>query len=84
MARGRPINPLRDAARISGEKFYADDADCILCGTNKHYSVNGACVACTIERGKAKYAALDDGAKAAHAARDHERYIKKLATQEDF
>lgn len=81
MARGRPPNPFRDVARQAGEKFYAEADDCIFCGTNKHYTVNGACVACTVARGVARYAALDEAAKAKIAAADHDRYVKRLADQ---
>jgi hypothetical protein len=76
--RGKPINPLRAAALANNERFYADDHDC-FCGTNKRYTKNGSCVACSIARGKAKYAALTDDQKAEHARRDHERYQKRLA-----
>jgi hypothetical protein len=69
---------LREAARQAGEKFYAEADDCLICGTNKHYVSNGACVACTIERGVARYAALDAEAKREIARRDHDRYLRRI------
>lgn len=79
MARGRPPNPLRDAARQAGERFYADAYPCDICGSNKRYVSNAACAACAVARGNARYAALDEEAKAAHAARDHARYVARKA-----
>jgi hypothetical protein len=81
-SRGRPINPLRAAAREAGEKFYADQVECSFCGTNKRYVSNAGCVACAISRGSARYASLDDAGKAAQAAHDHERYLKRMAKNE--
>ena len=77
--RGRPVNPLRAAARAAGEKFYADQQPCDFCGTNRRYVSNAGCVACAISRGSARYASLDDAGKAAQAAHDHERYLKRMA-----
>lgn len=76
--RGIPINPFRAAALAARERFYADDHDC-FCGTNVRYTKNGSCVACSIARGKAKYAALTPEQKEEHARRDHDRYLKRLA-----
>lgn len=82
-SRGRPPNPLRAAAREAGEKFYADQAPCDFCGTNKRYVSNAGCAACAIARGNARYAALDEDAKAALKAADHDRYIKRMAESPD-
>jgi len=77
--RGRPINLLRAAARQAGEKFYADQFPCDFCGTNKRYVSNAGCAACAIARGNARYAGLDTGQKAVVKARDHDRYVKRMA-----
>ena len=78
-SRGRPPNLLRSAAKEAGEKFYADQFPCDFCGTNKRYVSNAGCVACAIERGNARYAALDNDAKAVLKAKDHDRYVKRMA-----
>ena len=78
-SRGRPPNLLRSAARQAGEKFYADQFACDFCGTNKRYVSNAGCVECAIRRGNARYAALDNDAKAVLKARDHDRYVKRMA-----
>lgn len=77
--RGRPINPLRAAARQAGEKFYADQQPCDFCGTNKRYVSNAGCVSCAITRGNTRYAGLDEAAKAVLKAKDHDRYVKRMA-----
>jgi hypothetical protein len=82
--RGRPPNPLRAAAKQAGEKFYADQAPCDFCGTNKRYVSNAGCVACAITRGNARYAALDEAARAVLKAKDHERYVERMADEETF
>lgn len=82
-SRGRPVNPLRAAAREAGEKYYADQASCDFCGTNKRYVSNAGCVACAISRGNARYAALDENQKAIIKARDHERYVNRMAESPD-
>lgn len=78
-SRGRPPNLLRAAAREAGEKYYADQNPCDFCGTNKRYVSNAGCVACAISRGNARYAALDSDAKATVKAKDHSRYLKRMA-----
>jgi hypothetical protein len=83
VSRGRPRNPLRAAAREAGEKFYAEQDPCDFCGTNKRYVSNAGCVACAISRGNARYAALDETAKAVVKARDHERYVNRMAETPD-
>ena len=80
-SRGRPPNPLRAAAKQAGEKFYADQAPCDFCGTNRRYVSNAGCVACAISRGNARYAALDEAAKAVLKAKDHDRYVKHMAEE---
>lgn len=77
MSRGRPPNLLRAAARKAKQKTYIEQNPCAVCGTNLRYTSNTACVACSIERGKAKYAALDEAQKAAHKASDHARYLRR-------
>ena len=77
--RGRKMNPLRDAARQVGEKFFADAKPCDFCGTNKRYVSNSACVSCAIAAGNARYAALDQTDKDAIAVRDKARYLAKKA-----
>jgi len=72
---------LRAAAREAGEKFYADQEACSFCGTNRRYVSNAGCAACAISRGSARYAALDDTGKVAQAARDHDRYLKRMANE---
>ena len=80
MANGRPGNPLKEAAQAAGEKFFHDPTPCMFCGTHKHYASNASCVACAIERGKARYAKLDEAAKAVLKVQDHERYQRRKAT----
>ena len=82
-SRGRPLNPLRAAARQAGEKFYTEQFPCDFCGTNKRYVSNAGCVACAIARGNARYAALDEDAKAALKVADHERYLNRMAKVPD-
>jgi hypothetical protein len=77
--RGRPPNPLRAAAKQAGERFYADQQCCDFCGTNKRYTSNAGCAACAISRGNARYAALDEAAKAVLKVADHDRYLKRMA-----
>ena len=82
-SRGRPPNPLRAAAREAGEKYYADQNPCDFCGTNRRYVSNAGCVACAIARGNARYAALDETAKAALKVADHDRYLERMAKVPD-
>lgn len=79
--RGRPFNAPRAAARAAGERFYLDQMTCDFCGTSKRYVSNAACVSCAIAAGKGRYAALDDSEKAVVKARDHERYVKRVAQE---
>lgn len=73
-SRGRPVNALRAAAKRAGERFYADHDPCMICGTNKRYVSNAGCVECAVSRGKARYAGLDETAKADLKRRDHDRH----------
>jgi len=82
MPRGRRPNQHRVAARLAGEKFYDDPAECDFDGTHKRYVSNAACVACAIARGKARYASLDEDAIAVLKARDHDRYVQRLGKEE--
>jgi hypothetical protein len=77
--RGKPINPNRAAAIAAGEKFYVSEHPCGSCFSDKRYTKNGTCVECTITRAKLRYSNLTEDGKAAHAARDHDRYLKRLA-----
>lgn len=77
--RGRPINPTRAAAKAAGARFYADDLPCAICGTLEKYVSNSGCRRCAINRGTARYAALDKAARAAIKVRDHERYVKRMS-----
>lgn len=79
-SRGRPINLLRAAAREAGERFYAEQNECSFCATNRRYVSNANCVRCAIDRGNARYAALDTDAKAVVKARDHDRWVKRKGT----
>ena len=81
-SRGRPLNLLRATAKQAGERYYADQNPCDFCGTNKRYVSNAGCVACAITRGNARYAALDEAGKAVIKARDHDRYVKRMADAE--
>src|ERR1700731_4869849 len=81
-SRGRPLNPLRAPARQAGVRYYVDEAPCDMCGNNKRYVSNANCVFCAISRGSARYAGLDEAAKAAVKARDHERYVKRMTEAE--
>lgn len=78
MPRGRPPNPFRAAARAAGERTYADEFPCEVCGTNKRYVSNMGCVACVIDRGQHRYAGLDEEQKAAQKLRDHNRHAANL------
>ena len=82
--RGRLPNPIRAAAKAAGERFYTDQDFCSFCGTNRRYVSNAGCVACAITRGKSRYAALDEGMRAALKVRDHDRYVKRMANEETF
>ncbi len=82
MARGRPPNLLRSAAKQAGEKYYLDQSPCDFCGTSKRYVCNGACVACVINRSSARYAGLDEAAKADLRKRDAERYIERVTRKQ--
>lgn len=75
MPRGRPVNPLRAAAREAGEKTYVERDPCLICGTNLRYTVSTGCVKCVTDRSKTRYAGLDEAAKAAHKLRDQERHM---------
>jgi hypothetical protein len=70
---------LRAAAKQAGERFYEDQNPCDFCGTNKRYVSNAGCVYCAISRGNARYAGLDEDAKAALKQKDHDRYVKRMA-----
>jgi hypothetical protein len=75
MARGRPLNPIRQVARAAGEKFYEARTPCGKCGGTLHYVSSNHCRTCAINRGKARYAACD---KVEQAKLDHERYQRRL------
>lgn len=75
--RGPLPNPLREEARLLGERYYFCDAVCDFCGTNKRYTSNGACVACAVARGSARYAAMADEDREALRQRDHARYLAR-------
>jgi hypothetical protein len=80
MSRGRPTNIFREAARRAGEKTFSTFEPCKTCGTDERYVSNSACVACSVARGNARYAALGDEAKKAQAAKDHARYVARKST----
>lgn len=75
----RAKNAVRAAAKAAGEKFYLDP--CEICGSELRYVVNGACQMCAINKAKLRYAALDETGRAAHKARDHDRYLRRLANE---
>lgn len=77
MSRGRPPNLPRNEARAARLKTYIDPTPC-FCGCQSRYTSNAQCVDCLIEAGKARYAALDDGALAAQKSKDRDRYLKRL------
>ncbi len=77
MSRGRPLNPLRAAARAARAKTYVGFSPCMICGTNLWYTVSTGCVECVKNRAKARYAGLDEEQKAAHKARDQVRHTNK-------
>lgn len=77
MSHGRPANIPRNEARAAGLKFYDDPDACLICGTNQRYTSNASCVECLIANGKAKWAALDEGAKLAQRERDQARYQRR-------
>ncbi len=78
MPRGRPPNPRRAAARAAGERTYADEFPCEVCGTNKRYVSNMACVSCAVSNGQARYAGLDEEQKAAQKQHDKDRHAANL------
>jgi len=78
MPRGRPPNPRRAAARAAGERTYADEFPCEVCGTNKRYVSNMACISCAVSRGQDRYRGLDEEQKAAQKLRDHNRHAANL------
>lgn len=77
MARGRPPNLLRAAARDAGERFYSDDTNPCFCGCAARYTSNAQCVECTNDKARARYHALDGAELADLKVRDHERYVEK-------
>jgi hypothetical protein len=74
----RPPNPSRTLARDAGLKTYDDESNPCFCGATAKYVSNAQCVECAIAKGKTRYATLDDSARAALKAKDHERYITRL------
>ncbi len=78
MPRGQR-NLLRQQARDAGLKTYADPDFACWCGCITRYVVNGQCVDCLIARGKARYAAMTAEDREAMKAKDHERYLARLA-----
>lgn len=78
MARGRPPNPPRNEARAAGLKVYVDPTPC-FCGSIRRYTSNAQCVDCSIAKGRARYASLDEQALAKQKARDHARYLRSLS-----
>lgn len=79
MPRGKQPNINRDQARDLGEKTYVDSSRPCWCGCNTRYVVNAQCVDCMIAKGKARYAKMGEAALADLKARDHARYIARLA-----
>jgi len=53
MTRGRPPNVARAAAREAGTETYIGP-ECI-CGCTARYTSSGACIDCSIARGKLRY-----------------------------
>lgn len=53
--RGRPPNPLRQAARERGHRTFARMEPCPVCDGVEFYTSNAGCVACGITRGRARY-----------------------------
>lgn len=74
----RPPNASRNLARDVGDKTYSDEANPCFCGACIRYTSNAQCVACAIDKGKTRYAGLDDAALAELKARDHARYETRL------
>lgn len=78
MARGRPINQLRNAALALGQRTYSDPERVCICGCEDRYSINAQCVACTIDRAKNRYVGLDAAALTELKAKDKARYHARL------
>lgn len=83
MSRGRQSNVPRNEARAAGLKTYDDPARGCWCGCDTRYVSNAQCIDCAIAKGRARYAALDLDGLAAVKAKDHERYLKRLARGAD-
>jgi hypothetical protein len=62
-------------------KVYATFEPCFRCGTDERYVINGGCVACSIARGNARYAAQSPTEKQQKAARDAARYLARKAAE---
>lgn len=80
MPRGRPPNVPRNEARAAGLRTYTDPEGC-WCGGTARYTSNAQCVDCSIAKGRARYAALDEAGLAELKAADHARYLARLARQ---
>ena len=76
MARGRKPNHARNFARLVNALTFTSATACI-CGCFEHYTSSGACVECSIDRGKVRYATHKDEI----AAKDAARYQRKKATR---
>lgn len=81
---GRRPNLPRSEARERGDKTYSDPGNPCLCGEDVRYVSNAQCVACMIDKGRARYASLTDEQKAAHAERDRRRYLKRVGREDEI
>ena len=70
--RGRKPNEARELARLMAAPTFSDHA-CHHCGGHMYYTSSGACVQCSINRGKQRYAEN----RAAISAQDHARYERR-------
>lgn len=77
--RGRPPNLRRNEARDAGLRTYDDSDHPCWCGSETKYTKNAACVACLIEKGKARYAGLEGLALEKRKREDHARYVARVS-----
>jgi len=74
MTRGRGQNHPRDEARTFGAATF--EAPACLCGCTSRYTSSGACVDCSIARGKARYTGSN---RETIIAQDAARYQRRKA-----
>lgn len=76
---GKPRNLLQETAQVLGDKTYTAVTPCV-CGCDQCYTTNGACVECTKQRSRDRYATPEG--KRAQRDGDARRYRNRIASKE--